>query len=211
MLQDQAARSASMTAAFCERIGLPALDMLISKFHGRVLHGIKEDIVSLTAIRGVKGYTARMLYTAGLRLVEDVAAAEPEDIHAALVKGKRPDAQGGEWRSARRILNSARKLVKVRLLTLPGLEPACAAALMTPLTGHFTTWSDTHKVGWGVPSHEPTEYFVRSKDWCRRGFLCALDSAHALLGSANLRMLRRLHRLVPLDHPHRAIVPPIEL
>lgn len=111
-----------MIAAFCERIGLPALDILISKFHGRVLHGIKEDLISLTTIRGVKGFTARLLYTSGLHSVEEVASAEPEDIHAALVNGKQPDTRGGEWRQARSISNNARRMVKVRGC---GLAPCC--------------------------------------------------------------------------------------
>ena len=123
-MQEQAARSAGMTAAFCERIGLPALDMLVAKFHGRVLHGIKEDVVALTTIRGVKGYTARLLYTAGLRSVEEVAAAEPEAVHAALVQGKRPDARGGEWRTARQVSASARKIVKVRAPLAPPAAPS---------------------------------------------------------------------------------------
>ena len=123
-LQEQAAKSAGMIAAFCERIGLPALDMLVSKFHGRVLHGVKEDLISLTSIRGVKGYTARLLYSAGLRSVEDVAKCEPDLIHAALVKGKRPDARGGEWRTARSISEAARRVNKVRLYfyqRIPGI------------------------------------------------------------------------------------------
>jgi hypothetical protein len=103
-----------MIAAFCERIGLPALDILISKFHGRVLHGIKVDLISLTTIRGVKGFTARLLYTSGLHSVEEVASAEPADIHAALVKGKQPGTGGGEWRQARSISKNARRMVKVR-------------------------------------------------------------------------------------------------
>jgi hypothetical protein len=106
-----------MIAAFCERIGLPALELLVSKFHGRVLHGVKDDLVSLTNIRGVKGFTARLLYSAGLRTLEEVAHAGPDGVHAALVKGKRPDARGGEWKQARAISGSARKMLMVRVIS----------------------------------------------------------------------------------------------
>lgn len=102
-----------MIAAFCDRIGLPALDVLVSRFHGRVLHGVKDEIIDLTTIRGVKGFTARLLYNAGLRSVQEVAAAEVNDIHSALTKGKRQGTRAGDWRSARSISNSARKLFKV--------------------------------------------------------------------------------------------------
>ena len=113
--QDQAAKSASRVAAFCERTGYHSLEMLVSKFQGRVLHGVKPDAVALTTIKGVKGVTARLLYTAGLQTVEEVASADAAAVHKALVKGKKADAKGGEWAQARRICAAARRLVKVRV------------------------------------------------------------------------------------------------
>lgn len=114
VVQDQAVRAAGMIAAFCERIGLPALDLLVSKFQGRVLHGIKDDLIDLTNIRGVKGYTARLLYSAGLQTVEDVARAAVEDVHAALIKGKQPHEVKGDWQQARRLHSNAIKVWRVR-------------------------------------------------------------------------------------------------
>jgi hypothetical protein len=114
VLQENAARAAGMIAAFCERIGLPALDLIVSKFQGRVLHGIKEDIIDLTNIMGIRGFGARLLYSAGLQTVEAVAKASVEEVHAALVQGKRPQDLQGEWKQARRIHNSAIKLWRVR-------------------------------------------------------------------------------------------------
>lgn len=113
-MQDQAVRAAGMIAAFCERIGLHALDVLVSRFQGRVLHGIKDDLIDLTNIKGVKGYTARMLYSAGLQTVEDVAKASVDEVHAALVKGKQPEEAKGDWQQARRLHNSAIKVWRVR-------------------------------------------------------------------------------------------------
>lgn len=113
-MQEQAERAAGMIAAFCDRMGLPALDVLVSKFQGRVLHGIKDDLIDLTNVKGVKGYTARLLYSAGLQTVEEVAKATVEEVHAALVKGKTPEEAKGEWQQARRLHNSAIKVWRVR-------------------------------------------------------------------------------------------------
>jgi replicative superfamily II helicase len=120
-VQEQASRAAGMVAAFCERLGIFTLELLVSQFQGRVLHGIKQDIIELTNLKGVKGVTARLLYTAGIQTVEDVHEATEEEVHAALVQGKRPDEQKGEWRAAKIIKKSAAQLMTVR--------PSCSAQL----------------------------------------------------------------------------------
>lgn len=102
-----------MISAFCERIGLTSLELLVSHFHGRVLHGVKEDLVNLTNIKGVRGTTARLLYTAGLETVECIADASDQEIHAALCQGKRASEHQGEWKKARMILKSAIHLLQV--------------------------------------------------------------------------------------------------
>ena len=136
-MQESAAKSASRIAAFCERIGLPALDLLVAKFHGRCLHGVRDDIISLTSLKGVQGLRARLLYSAGLRSIEDVAQAEVEDIHAALIKGKRPDQHGGEWAAARQICASARKLHKARCAC------RCARRIETDVLQACAVWASS--------------------------------------------------------------------
>lgn len=102
-----------MIAAFCERIGFTSLELLVSHFQGRVLHGVKEDLVDLTNLKGVRGSTARLLYTAGLETVECIAESSRDEIHAALCQGKRSDEQQGEWTKSSLILKSAIKLLQV--------------------------------------------------------------------------------------------------
>lgn len=103
-----------MIAAFCERIGYTSLELLVSHFQGRVLHGVKDDLVDLTHLKGVRGSTARLLYTAGLETVECIAESSRDDIHAALCQGKRSTEQQGEWKKAGMILKSAIQLLQVR-------------------------------------------------------------------------------------------------
>lgn len=54
---------------------------------GRVSYGVKPEIVSLTEIPHVKGHRARLMYKAGLRTPEAVAAVEPEALIAILGQG----------------------------------------------------------------------------------------------------------------------------
>jgi DNA polymerase theta len=112
-VQDEAGRSASMIAAFCERIGYTSLELLVSHFQGRVLHGVKDDLVDLTHLKGVRGCTARLLYTAGLETIEDIADSSVDEIHAALCQGKRSNEEHGEWRKARMIKASAVQVMQV--------------------------------------------------------------------------------------------------
>ena len=102
-----------MIAAFCERIGYTSLELLVSHFQGRVLHGVKDDLVDLTHLKGVRGSTARLLYTAGLETVECIAESTRDEIHAALCQGKRSNEQQGEWKKAGMILKSAIELLQV--------------------------------------------------------------------------------------------------
>jgi hypothetical protein len=56
---------------------------------GRIKSGVKEDIVALTEIPGVRGYRARLLYKAGLRTPEAVAACDISKLTDILVAGGR--------------------------------------------------------------------------------------------------------------------------
>ena len=86
-LQERAGRSAGMISSFCERLGWSDMELLVAKFSNRVYYGVKQEIVALTEIPYVKGYRARVLYKAGLRTPEAVAACEVEKLVEILVSG----------------------------------------------------------------------------------------------------------------------------
>lgn len=113
-LQDRAAKLCGMLAAFCERQGRTSLELLLAKFQSRVFHGVKPEVVVLTAIPGVRGVRARMLYDAGLRAVEDVATASAEDLCAALMRGRDPSCLRQERKCAGMIGKAARRLLQER-------------------------------------------------------------------------------------------------
>ncbi|KAL4522889.1 hypothetical protein Ndes2526A_g07618 [Nannochloris sp. 'desiccata'] len=73
-LRDRACRYAGMLAVFCERLGWHDVELLVSKFQARVLYGVRPEVVCLMEIDHVQAATARMLYKAGLRTPEAVAA-----------------------------------------------------------------------------------------------------------------------------------------
>lgn len=64
--------------SFCERYHWTDLEALISKFQSRVCHGVKAELVALTEIPYVKGVRAKVLYKAGLRTPDAVAAADED-------------------------------------------------------------------------------------------------------------------------------------
>ena len=113
-LQDRAARLSGMLASFCERSGFVLLELLLSKFQGRVFHGVRPEVVVLTAIPGVRGFRARMLYDAGLRSVEDVADASADEVFIALTKGREKFNERAERKCAADLGHSARRLLNER-------------------------------------------------------------------------------------------------
>jgi DNA polymerase theta len=52
------------------------MEALVARFQGRVSHGVRAELVALTEIPYVKGARAKLLYKAGLRTPEAVAAAD---------------------------------------------------------------------------------------------------------------------------------------
>ncbi|KAK9835520.1 hypothetical protein WJX74_002208 [Apatococcus lobatus] len=120
VLQEEAARFCGMVAAFCERLGWVGLEAIITKFQGRVSYGVKPEIVSLTEIPHVKGHRARLMYKAGLRTPEAVAAVEPEALIAILGQGLAGGNRGkaskarDEKRAAFQILRAAKDLLRTR-------------------------------------------------------------------------------------------------
>ncbi len=59
-----------------------------SLLQGRVWFGVRPEIVALTEIPYVKGARARLLYAAGLRTPEAVAAVEVERLAEILAAGE---------------------------------------------------------------------------------------------------------------------------
>ena len=119
-LQDRAQRFASMVAAFCERLGWHDLEILISKFATRVLHGVRPEILALTEIRYVKAYTARLLYRARLRTPEAIAVAGVDHVTSALLCAvshaqSSPHKVDAARRQAQRIAKAARDLLRAKV------------------------------------------------------------------------------------------------
>ncbi|GMH38125.1 hypothetical protein BSKO_06009 [Bryopsis sp. KO-2023] len=117
-LQERSGRFASMVAAFCERMGWLDLESLVAKFQGRIWRGVRQEILILTEIPYVKAHRARILYKAGLRTVEAVAAVESVDRLAGILAkgsfraGDNPAAQFAMERvAAKKILRGAQYLL----------------------------------------------------------------------------------------------------
>lgn len=55
------------------------LEAIMAKFQGRVWKGVRQEILILTEIPHIKAHRARLLYKAGLRTVEAVAAVKSVD------------------------------------------------------------------------------------------------------------------------------------
>ena len=87
-LQERACRSAGMLAVFCERMQWHGMHVLMTAFQARVLHGVKPEILTLMEIPFVKSYTARLLYSAGLKNPEAVAVGGVKRVFDALCVGK---------------------------------------------------------------------------------------------------------------------------
>ena len=128
-LQGRACRYAGMVAVFCERLGWNDLELLVSKFQARVLHGVRPEVVCLMEIPYVKAYTARLLYKAGLRTPESVAMVGGVDRVAAALMAGRVDGNGAGkndnqaeknriLEQARRIIRAAKELLRKRAKVL---------------------------------------------------------------------------------------------
>lgn len=104
---------------------------------GRINSGVKAEIVALTEIPGVRGYRARLLYKAGLRTPEAVAACDVARLTDILSAGKNAGAQGKteeqaravERRAARMILQGAKQLLNEKARDLNEQAAAVLAAM----------------------------------------------------------------------------------
>jgi hypothetical protein len=120
-LRDRACRFAGMLAVFCERLGWHDVELLVSKFQARVLYGVRPEVLCLMEIDHVQAATARMLYKAGLRTPEAVAAVpDVQRVIAALAAGRGGAEKLNEAekaaivQQARRIIRNAKSLLENR-------------------------------------------------------------------------------------------------
>eukprot|EP00198_Chlamydomonas_reinhardtii_P012144 XP_001701481.1 DNA polymerase theta [Chlamydomonas reinhardtii] len=135
-LQERAGRFSAMVAAFCERLGWSDMEVIIAKFQSRVWYGVRPEVVALTEIPYVKGHRARLLFKAGLRMPEAVAACEFDRLLEILSAGggaKNPEQEEQqrktERRAARMILQGAKDLVNQKVQELKQQARALRAAL----------------------------------------------------------------------------------
>ncbi len=93
-LKRQVAGFASMVATFCEQmpveLGYHDIGTMLKSYQARVLRGVREDILPLSEIPHLKGHVARVLYKAGLRDPEAVAAVGSVDEIVAILDQAAP-------------------------------------------------------------------------------------------------------------------------
>eukprot|EP00123_Amoebidium_parasiticum_P009624 comp19603_c0_seq1/m.23083 comp19603_c0_seq1/g.23083 ORF comp19603_c0_seq1/g.23083 comp19603_c0_seq1/m.23083 type:complete len:1020 (-) comp19603_c0_seq1:139-3198(-) len=117
----------SMMAAFVKELkGVGwGLGLLMEQLVRRIFHGVKDELLPLVEIQGVKQARARQLFKAGYRTVVDVAGADPSAM-CENIKNLFPS-------QAKAIIRGARRLLKQR-----------AAAMAEEAEGMLeqTAWGD---------------------------------------------------------------------
>ncbi|KAF6260745.1 hypothetical protein COO60DRAFT_857019 [Scenedesmus sp. NREL 46B-D3] len=133
-MQDKAGHFAHTVASFCERHAWHDMEALLMRFQGRVCHGVRAELVALTEIPYVKGARAKLLYKAGLRTPEAVAAADVNRILEVLLTAQPRGGQNqeqqrkAEKRAARMILLGAKDLVGAKARELAEQQEVLLAA-----------------------------------------------------------------------------------
>lgn len=113
-IQDRASRHAGMLATFCARVGWTDFEILIRQFQSRVLHGVLPEMLQLMEVPRVKAYSARLLFKAGLKTPEMLAAADPVTVEGILSHAYRkatPRKKRNVMLHAKRLIAEARKLL----------------------------------------------------------------------------------------------------
>eukprot|EP00879_Flechtneria_rotunda_P023988 GHRR01025408.1.p1 GENE.GHRR01025408.1~~GHRR01025408.1.p1 ORF type:complete len:1019 (+),score=450.04 GHRR01025408.1:299-3355(+) len=137
-LQENAGRFAATVAAFCERLNWSDLETLIANFQKRVFSGVRPEVLALTEIPYVKGARARLLYKAGLRTPEAVAASEVDRILEILMTGAPHNgAEPGQKRknerkAAKLIIQGAKDWVSAKACELNAERDRLLAAVAGP-------------------------------------------------------------------------------
>ncbi len=86
----------------CEAKGLESHSSKLRVLTTRVKHGIMEDLLDLVRVKGIGRVRARVLYSVGIRRVEELAAADPTRIAALPGFGRK---------IAESVINEAKNLV----------------------------------------------------------------------------------------------------
>jgi DNA polymerase theta len=132
-LRERAARHAAMLAALAERLGWGDLEALLTRFQGRLCHGVRSELLPLMEVPGLKPWAARRLYAAGLRAPEALAAVSSLEQLASVLAAGAPGGPGGgdaaHWRqAAARAVRGARELLAARAREMGDAAAAAAHA-----------------------------------------------------------------------------------
>ena len=106
-LMQNASNQAGQLVGFCKRMGWWHLESLLKIFALRVGLGVKEDIVPLMKIKGVKAARARILYNGGFRTTRSIAMAQPFELARVLSNRGGQDPSSTKLASA--IIHNAKK------------------------------------------------------------------------------------------------------
>mmetsp|Transcript_47484 Transcript_47484/g.148539 ORF Transcript_47484/g.148539 Transcript_47484/m.148539 type:complete len:1033 (-) Transcript_47484:1182-4280(-) len=118
-LQTVTASFASMVAQFSRNVGFEDLASLIQSLTGRIANGARSDVLPLCDIPFVQAKRAREMFRNGLRTVEDVASAKPQELVRMLGNLLGPTGLA----MAKKIIQSAQNLHRKRLMELSqGME-----------------------------------------------------------------------------------------
>eukprot|EP01126_Amoeba_proteus_P019055 TRINITY_DN19741_c0_g1_i1.p1 TRINITY_DN19741_c0_g1~~TRINITY_DN19741_c0_g1_i1.p1 ORF type:complete len:124 (-),score=13.82 TRINITY_DN19741_c0_g1_i1:26-397(-) len=98
---------ARMMVSFCMHLEWFCLSSLLDEYVKRLGFGIRQEIIPLVEIKGVRAARARALYAAGFRTVRSVANARVEDLIKAI-----PKLGLFGVSTAKSIINNARKLLE---------------------------------------------------------------------------------------------------
>jgi replicative superfamily II helicase len=103
-------------ASFCEVMGWTGLKVLVGCYSGRLEGGVREELMGLSRLPGVKSVVARRLWERGLKSIEAVAEAEVAVIVEVLEQALPKKVQGAGERLRSRaggIKKAAQRLVEL--------------------------------------------------------------------------------------------------
>eukprot|EP01119_Soliformovum_irregulare_P015105 TRINITY_DN4206_c0_g1_i1.p1 TRINITY_DN4206_c0_g1~~TRINITY_DN4206_c0_g1_i1.p1 ORF type:complete len:645 (+),score=185.99 TRINITY_DN4206_c0_g1_i1:1315-3249(+) len=91
---------------FCKVMDYWSISMLLSQYVQRLNFGVKQEILPLTEIRGVKKGRARVLWNAGFHTVRQIALADVKELSKVKNLGPFPERTAGS------IIRQARELLE---------------------------------------------------------------------------------------------------
>jgi replicative superfamily II helicase len=111
-LMQLASNQAGQLVGFCKRMGWWHLEVIFKIFAVRVGAGVKEDIMPLMKIKGVKAVRARILYRAGFHSIRAIALAQ--DYEVAKCLSSRGSEDVTSTKLAKSIIASAQKVLDMQ-------------------------------------------------------------------------------------------------